>query len=114
MSLLDRKLWRDIATLRGQVISIALVVAAGVAVFVASISTFNSLQSGRDRFYDGARFPQIFVILKRAPLSIVARLIDDSRSRNRRTAHRSRRHRRLARGPTAGFGARDFARPCWR
>jgi putative ABC transport system permease protein len=74
VSLLDRKLWRDIATLRGQVISIALVVAAGVAVFVASISTFNSLQSGRDRFYDGARFPQIFVILKRAPLSIVARL----------------------------------------
>jgi len=74
VSLLDRKLWRDIANLRGQVISIALVVAAGVAVFVASISTFNSLQSGRDRFYDGARFPQIFVTLKRAPLSIVARL----------------------------------------
>ena len=74
MSLLDRKLWRDIARLRGQVISIALVVAAGVAVFVASISTFNSLQSGRDHFYDSARFPQIFLSLKRAPLSIVARL----------------------------------------
>ena len=41
MSLLDRKLWRDIAALRGQVISIALVVAAGVAVFVASISTYR-------------------------------------------------------------------------
>ncbi len=74
MSLLDRKLWRDIAALRGQVISIALVVAAGVAVFVASISTFNSLQSARDRFYDATRFPQIFVTLKRAPLSVVARL----------------------------------------
>ncbi len=74
MSLLDRKLWRDISALRGQVISIALVVGAGVAVFVASISTYDSLQSGRERFYDSARFPQIFVTLKRAPLSIVSQL----------------------------------------
>ena len=74
MSLLDRKLWRDMSALRGQVISIALVVAAGVAVFVASISTYDSLLSGRDRFYAETRFPQIFVTLKRAPLSIVARL----------------------------------------
>ena len=51
MSLLDRKLWRDVAALRGQVITIALVVAAGVAVFVASVSTYDSLQSGRARFY---------------------------------------------------------------
>lgn len=74
MSLLDRKLWRDLATLRGQVISIGLVVAAGVAVFVASISTYDSLQSGRERFYAKTRFPQVFVSLKRAPLSIVTRL----------------------------------------
>lgn len=74
MSLLDRKLWRDISALRGQVITIALVVAAGVAVFVASISTYDSLLAGRDRFYASARFPQIFVTLKRAPLSIVSRL----------------------------------------
>ncbi len=74
MSLLDRKLVRDIIALRGQVVTIALVVASGVAVFVASISTYNSLLSGRDRFYDSGRFPQIFVTLKRAPLSIVPRL----------------------------------------
>ena len=74
MSLLDRKLLRDIAAMRGQVITIALVVAAGVAVFVASVSTFDSLQSGRDRFYANARFPQVFVTLKRAPLSVVAQL----------------------------------------
>jgi putative ABC transport system permease protein len=74
VSLLDRKLWRDISTLRGQVVTIALVVAAGVAVFVASVSTYNSLLAGRDRFYDSARFPHLFVTLKRAPLSIVARL----------------------------------------
>lgn len=74
MSLLDRKLMRDMVALRGQVVSIALVVAAGISVFVASISTYDSLQAGRDRFYDSARFPQIFVSLKRAPLAIVPQL----------------------------------------
>ncbi len=74
MSLLDRKLARDIFAMRGQVMTIALVVAAGMAVFVASISTYNSLRAGRDRFYDSARFPQIFVTLKRAPLSVVAQI----------------------------------------
>lgn len=74
MSLLDRKLLRDILAMRGQVMTIALVVAAGMAVFIASISTYDSLRAGRDRFYASARFPQVFVTLKRAPLSVVAQL----------------------------------------
>jgi len=56
VTLLDRKLLRDIWAMRGQVITIALVVAAGMAVFVASISTYDSLRAGRDRFYASARF----------------------------------------------------------
>lgn len=74
MTLLDRKLLRDISAMRGQVMTIALVVAAGMAVFIASISTYDSLRAGRDRFYASARFPQVFVTLKRAPLSVVAQL----------------------------------------
>jgi putative ABC transport system permease protein len=74
VSLLDRKLLRDIFAMRGPVTTIALVVAAGIAVFVASISTYDSLLAGRDRFYASARFPQVFVTLKRAPLSAVAQL----------------------------------------
>jgi putative ABC transport system permease protein len=72
--MLDRKLWRDVSTLRGQIGTIALVVAAGFAVLVGSVSTFYALQAARDRFYLDARFPQIFVTLKRAPLSMVAQL----------------------------------------
>jgi len=74
VSLLDRKLLRDIWAMRGQVTTIALVVAAGMSVLIASISTYNSLRAGRDRFYASARFPQVFVTLKRAPLSVVAQL----------------------------------------
>lgn len=74
MSLLDRKLLRDVSAMRGQVLTISLLVAAGVAVFVGSVSTYDSLRDGCDRFYATARIPEIFVTLKRAPLSIVARL----------------------------------------
>jgi putative ABC transport system permease protein len=74
VSLLDRKLLRDIGAMRGQVFTIALLVAAGVAVFVGSVSTYDSLSSAVERFYATARFPQIFVTLKRAPLSIVPQL----------------------------------------
>ncbi|UPT89212.1 FtsX-like permease family protein [Bradyrhizobium barranii subsp. apii] len=74
MSLLDRKLLRDIKAMRGQVLTIALLVAAGVAVFVGSVSTYDSLNTAVERFYATARFPQVFVALKRAPLSIVPQL----------------------------------------
>ncbi|WP_461331099.1 hypothetical protein [Bradyrhizobium diazoefficiens] len=74
MSLLDRKLRRDIVAMRGQVLTIALLVAAGVAVFVGSVSTYDSLNSAVEHFYATARFPRLFVTLKRAPLSIVPQL----------------------------------------
>lgn len=74
MNLLDRKLARELVAMRAQVFTIALVVGAGVAVFVAAISTYNSLKAAQSSFYDKARFPDIFVSLKRAPLAIVPRL----------------------------------------
>ncbi|WP_186294254.1 ABC transporter permease [Bradyrhizobium guangdongense] len=74
MSLLDRKLLRDIGAMRGQVLTISLLVASGVAVFVGSVSTYYSLNSAVEHFYATARFPQVFVTLKRAPLSIVPQL----------------------------------------
>ena len=76
MSLVDRKLFRDIKAMRGQIITIALLGAAGVAVFVASVSTYDTLEATRSRFYDEARFPGVFVSVKRAPLSIVPRLAE--------------------------------------
>lgn len=74
MSLLDRKLLRDLVAMRSQVLTIALVVAAGIAVFTASISVFETLRGGRDSFYAANRFPQLFASIKRAPLSLVPQL----------------------------------------
>ena len=67
ISSLDRKLLRDMSQMKGQVFAIALVVAAGLAVFIASVSTYQSLLASRDQYYERARFPHVFVALKRAP-----------------------------------------------
>lgn len=74
MSLLDRKLARDLFRMRGQAITMALVVAAGVAIFVASVGVYRSLTDARDVFYSEGRFPDLFAPVKRAPLGLIARI----------------------------------------
>ena len=74
MSVLHRKLLRDLLHLRGQVIAVALVVACGVASYVAMRSTYISLLKTQQSYYTEYRFADIFVQLKRAPEGVVARL----------------------------------------
>jgi hypothetical protein len=47
---LDRKLLRDLARLKTQAVAIALVVASGVASFVATVTTYRSLRVSEDRY----------------------------------------------------------------
>lgn len=74
MKPLTRKLFRDLRTLRWQIMSIAVVLACGVAVLVAALGTYGSLQDARADFYRQARFADLFVSLRRAPDSVAARL----------------------------------------
>jgi putative ABC transport system permease protein len=71
---LDRKLLRDAWQLRGQLLTIVLVVACGIASFVTFDSAYRSLEWGRDRYYVANRFGDVFASLKRAPDGIAARL----------------------------------------
>jgi putative ABC transport system permease protein len=70
LSALDRKLLRDLWGSRGQAMAIALVVAAGIAIFVGMVSTFDSLDLSLRTYYDRYRFADVFVSLTRAPLSL--------------------------------------------
>ncbi|MGA8515412.1 MAG: FtsX-like permease family protein [Burkholderiaceae bacterium] len=70
MKAINRKLLRDLWQMKSQVVTIALVVAAGMAGFIGSISTYDSLQSLLSGYYDQARFAQVFAELKRAPRSV--------------------------------------------
>ena len=56
--------------MRGQVITIALVVASGVAAYVTLQGTFASLESSKSAYYERQRFADVFASLKRAPQSI--------------------------------------------
>jgi putative ABC transport system permease protein len=74
LAALDRKLVRELWRLRTQLLSIALVVAAGVATVVLFRSTFDSLEASRDRYYRESRFADVFAALKRAPEPVARRL----------------------------------------
>ncbi|WP_232371658.1 ABC transporter permease [Leptospira ainazelensis] len=63
-------------SLKAQGITIALVVAAGVGVFIASRSAYDSLFSAREKFYSSSYFAQGFVSLKRAPESVLQNLVE--------------------------------------
>ncbi|MCA9651205.1 MAG: FtsX-like permease family protein [Myxococcales bacterium] len=70
MSPILRKLLRDLARLQGQVITIALVVACGIASFVTMRSNYDSLLSSRDTYYEEFRFGDVFAHLERAPVAV--------------------------------------------
>ncbi|MDO9313551.1 MAG: ABC transporter permease [Burkholderiaceae bacterium] len=74
MKALDRKLFRDLRAMWSQVLTIALVVASGVAGFVTTLSAVDSLALARDNFYAEARFADVFGGLKRAPLAVAETL----------------------------------------
>jgi putative ABC transport system permease protein len=74
MRALSRKLLRDLWQTRGQGLAIAVVIAAGIAMFVAYFSTLDSLALARQIYYDRFRFADVFVSVKRAPLGTAADL----------------------------------------
>jgi putative ABC transport system permease protein len=74
MQALDKKLVRDLLHLWGQVLAIALIVACGIASFVAMQSAYESLQLSQTTYYEQYRFAQVFGQLKRAPESLVERI----------------------------------------
>ena len=73
---LDRKLVRDLLQMKGQVVTIAIVVACGVASFVAALSNYGSLQLSQSEYYGATRFADVFVSLKRAPAAIEKRIAE--------------------------------------
>lgn len=71
---IDRKLARDLWSLKSQVLSIALVIGCGLGGFIMSFSTHDSLRRARDHYYDSARFPHIFAQAKRVPEPLAAKI----------------------------------------
>ncbi|HWB46864.1 MAG TPA: FtsX-like permease family protein [Hyphomicrobiaceae bacterium] len=65
---------RDLWAMRTQVLSIALLIAAGIAVFVMSVSNYFALVGAMDAHYRNERFADLFASVKRAPVSLAERI----------------------------------------
>jgi putative ABC transport system permease protein len=74
LRMLNRKLLRDLWAMRAQAAAIAAVMAAGVTMFVAYFSNFDSLQRARAAYYEQARFADVFAYVKRAPAPMEQRI----------------------------------------
>ena len=74
LSALDKKLLRELSQLKGQIATIALVLAGGIICFIALGGTYRSLEWARDANYDRFRFAHVFARLERAPESLARRI----------------------------------------
>src|SRR5215207_95064 len=75
MSLLDRKLLRDLHALKSQALAVAMVMACGLAMMIMTRSLILSLETTRDSYYEQHRFGHVFARLKRAPNSVHDELV---------------------------------------
>ena len=74
LSALDRKLLRDLWHMRGQVITVALIVASGVATYVTMRGAYESVAREQQEHYARYRFADVFAQLKRAPNSLTLQI----------------------------------------
>ena len=61
MNALDRKLFREVVRLRGQALTIAIVVASGVACYISLRSAWRALYESRDLYYETKTSAKRFV-----------------------------------------------------
>lgn len=74
MSLLDRKMLRDLRSLKSQAFAVALVMACGLSMMIMTRSLIVSLETTRDDYYRDYHFGQVFARLKRAPEVVAQQL----------------------------------------
>src|SRR5690349_18787089 len=70
ISALNRKLLRDLWHLRGQVFTVGLIVASGIATYVTMRGSYESIERAQRDYYTRYRFADVFAQLKRAPNSL--------------------------------------------
>ena len=76
LSPLDRKLFRDLGRMKGQMVAVSLVMACGLAMMIMTRSLIFTLESTREAYYQRNRMADVFATLKRAPLSMADRIAE--------------------------------------
>ncbi len=71
---INRKLLRELVRLKGQIATIALVIASGITSFVALRGAHSSLEAACQAYYDQYRLAHVFSRVTRAPESLLGRI----------------------------------------
>lgn len=74
MRTLDRKLLRNLLSLRGQVAAIVLIIGCGVASYVTMFTAYRGLVESREAYYLRYRMADVFASVERAPRRVVREL----------------------------------------
>ncbi|MHA6265107.1 ABC transporter permease [Arenibacterium sp. CAU 1754] len=71
MDALDKKLFRDFQRLWLQALAIAMVLACGVAILLATFGMYGALEDTRDAYYERNRFADVFAQANRVPNGVL-------------------------------------------
>src|SRR4051812_5652818 len=71
---LHRKLAREMLRLKGQIATIALVLASGIVCFISMRGTYASLADAQVAYYDRFRFAHVFASAERVPETVARKL----------------------------------------
>lgn len=74
LSVLDRKLLRDLRRLWAQIIAVSLVMGCGVMTLILALGSTRSLEETRAAFYERSQFASVFATVTRAPLHLKNRI----------------------------------------
>lgn len=74
LSVLDRKLLRDLWRIKGQAAAIIFVIASGIALFVMASGMTRSLDETMRAYYERHRFADMFAPAKRAPNALLGEI----------------------------------------
>ncbi len=74
MSMLDRKLAREIYRSKGLLLAITSIVAVGMTCFVSMRSAYHNLQQAKVEYYQQCHMADFWIDLKKAPLAEIAAL----------------------------------------
>jgi len=67
VSVLHKKLWRDLWRLRASVLAISLIVASGIALMIGALNTIKTIEVTRQVYYDQSGFGDLFANAHRVP-----------------------------------------------
>ena len=76
MTVLNKKLYRDIFLSKGMLLAVISIIAVGVGLLVGMFATFNNLNNAKVLYYSQCRMADFWIDLNKAPRTTVKQISD--------------------------------------